>query len=194
MRILHEDTDGAQLIEHNFMEYSDLIDTIINQVSDSYLITPCIKVFGKEAKQPRDVQFRSNASSGYNYSNQCMQAIQLTTEMETLMTEVNRRLGSSYNGILFNIYTDGSKTVGAHSDSEKGLNSNAGVVSISYGTIRKFRIRDKKTKHMVGDYPTRHLRALQMKGPFQKNYTHEIPIQKKIKTERVSMTFREHTS
>lgn len=194
MKILIEDTDGAQLVEHNFDEYSGIIDTIINQVSDSYLITPSIKVFGKEAKQPRDVQFRSNISTGYNYSNQCMQAIELTTEMETLLTEVNKRLGSSYNGILFNRYTDGSKTVGAHSDSEKGLNSNAGVVSISHGAIRKFRIRDKKTKKMVGDYPTRHLKALQMKGPFQQKYTHEIPIQKKIKTERVSMTFREHIS
>ena len=32
-----------------------------------------------------------------------------------------------------------------------------------------------------------------MGGNFQKLYTHEIPIQKKIKEYRISFTFRKHT-
>ena len=43
--------------------------------------------------------------------------------------------------------------IGKHSDDEKGL-SNIGVVAISYGAVRKFRIRDKKTNKIIKDIPT----------------------------------------
>jgi len=33
-----------------------------------------------------------------------------------------------------------------------------------------------------------------MQGEFQKEFTHEIPIQKKILDERISLTFRKHIS
>ena len=34
---------------------------------------------------------------------------------------------------------------------------------------------------------------LQMGGDFQKEFTHEIPIEKKVKEPRISFTFRKHT-
>ena len=49
---------------------------------------------------------------------------------------------SNYNGILVNRYQDGTENIGAHSDDEKYLDQ-SGVVAISYGHQRKFRIRDK---------------------------------------------------
>jgi len=33
---------------------------------------------------------------------------------------------------------------------------------------------------------------LQMKGEFQKEFTYEIPVEKKVKTKRISFTFRKH--
>jgi len=58
--------------------------------------------------------------------------------------------------------------------------------------IRKFRIRDKSTKKIVLDYDHQPGTLLVMSGEFQKQFTHEIPIQKKIKDERISITFRHH--
>ena len=69
--------------------------------------------------------------------------------MIILLNLVNELFGSGFNAILINRYKDGEDKIGAHSDDEKYLDTNAGVVSISYQkkeASRKFRIREKKTK------------------------------------------------
>ena len=63
-----------------------------------------------------------------------------------LLKIVNELTQNNFNGILVNHYCDGNQYIGAHSDDEKELGTN-GVVSISYGSERKFRIREKKTKN-----------------------------------------------
>ena len=67
-----------------------------------------------------------------------------------------------------------------------------GVVAISYGSSRIFRIRDKKTKTIVNDFYTENNSILHMGGDFQKEFTHEIPIEKGIIEPRYSFTFRKH--
>jgi hypothetical protein len=59
--------------------------------------------------------------------------------------------------------------------------SNAGVVCISYGASRKFRIRDKLTGKIVMDIPTTSKEIWVMGGNFQKEFTHEVPVEKKLK-------------
>lgn len=191
-RVLLDGAAGAQLVEQSFREHSELITTVVAQATPEFEIEPKIIVYGKECRQPRDVQFRSDESKGYFYSNQVMESQPLTAEMKQLMDLVNAAFGARYNGILINRYKNGTKTVGAHADSETGLNAVAGVVAISHGATRNFRIRDIKTKAVVGNYPARHHMVLQMRGPFQQQYTHEIPQEKKIMGERVSLTFRQH--
>jgi alkylated DNA repair dioxygenase AlkB len=68
--------------------------------------------------------------------------------------------------------------------------SSAGVVSVSFGASRKFRIRDKATNNIVMDIPTNSNEILIMGGDFQKEFTHEVPVEKKITTARISFTFR----
>jgi alkylated DNA repair dioxygenase AlkB len=70
--------------------------------------------------------------------------------------------------------------------------SSAGVVSVSFGASRKFRIRDKATNNIVIDIPTNSNEILIMGGDFQKEFTHEVPVEKKITTARISFTFRKH--
>ncbi len=90
-----------------------------------------------------------------------------------------------------NKYINGNDYIGAHSDDETSLDK-CSVVCISYGAVRKFRIKDKKTKKTVIDIPTISNNILHMGGDFQKEFTHEIPIEKKIKEVRYSFTFRKH--
>lgn len=184
---------GAQLVERSFRAHDKLIDAVVAQAGPEFEIEPRIVVYGKECRQPRDVQFRSDVSKGYFYSNQVMASKPLTAEMAELLAVVNEEFGAEYNGVLINRYKNGTKTVGAHADSEDGLDAGAGVVAISHGTQRLFRIRDKQTNRIVGDVRTRHHMALQMRGPgFQQKFTHEIPIEKRITDERISLTFRKH--
>ena len=89
-----------------------------------------------------------------------------------------------------NEYVDGNDTIGEHSDDEKGLGE-SGVVGISMGATRKFRLRNKATKEKTDIFMTDGM-ILQMGGNFQKEFTHEIPREAKVKEKRVSFTFRYH--
>jgi alkylated DNA repair dioxygenase AlkB len=111
--------------------------------------------------------------------------------MVDLLETTNEIFNTEFNGILVNKYMDGNDYISAHSDDETGLDK-SGVVSISYGSERKFRIRNKKTKEVMFDEITTHCCILHMGGNFQELYTHEIPSQKKIKEQRISFTFRKH--
>jgi len=63
---------------------------------------------------------------------------------------------------------------------------------MSYGASRKFRIRDKISRKIVKDIYTKDHELIQMSGDFQKEFVHEIPIERKIKESRISLTFRKH--
>jgi alkylated DNA repair dioxygenase AlkB len=152
---------------------------------------PEIIVYDKVCKQQRYVGFFSDESIGYKYSNRIMASQSLSANMIGLLASVNTLLGTEYNGMLVNKYMDGNDYIGAHSDSENGIDP-VGVVALSYGAERKFRIRSKKDIKIVHEEPTTHSSLMLMGGTFQKLYTHEIPVQKKIKESRTSITFRKH--
>jgi len=146
--------------------------------------------------QRRDISFFSNESIGYEYSKQIMKSLPLENVpiFPLLLEEINNSLNTNFNGILVNRYKNGEKYLSAHSDDENGLDKkNKMVVGLCYGAgIRKFRIRDKITKKIVLDYDQQPGTLLVMQGNFQQQFTHEIPVQKKVKDERISITFRNH--
>jgi len=168
-----------------------ILANCIPEIDFKLIPKPCVYYYGKTAIQHRDIGFFSNTSIGYYYSGQLTKSIPLTTNLSILLDKVNKVFNSNFNGILINKYNDGTEYVGAHSDNIQYLDS-IGVVAISYGTIRKFRIRDKETRKIVKDIPTEEGLFIHMGGNFQKEFTHEIPKQMKIKGCRYSFTFRKH--
>tara|TARA_B100001093_G_C26717716_1_gene966394 strand:- start:268 stop:849 length:582 start_codon:yes stop_codon:yes gene_type:complete len=153
---------------------------------------PEIELFGKICHQNRNVGFFSDESIGYRYSRRLMASLPLTPSLKILLALVNELTGSNFNGILVNFYESGTDCIGAHSDDESALGRN-GVVAISMGAERKFRIRDKKTKKIVKDINLEEASIIHMGGDFQKEFTHEIPVQKRVLESRISFTFRYHT-
>lgn len=169
---------------------SQCVEDIEN--GNKLLVNPKIKVFGKECTQHRAIGFFSNESIGYKYSGQIARSQELTPELVQLLDYVNTMFSSEFNGILVNKYNNGEDSIGKHSDNERGLDSRSGVIAISYGAVRKFRIRNKQTNEIVMDVPTHSNTIIQMAGDFQKEFTHEIPVEKKVKEARYSFTFRYH--
>lgn len=157
---------------------------------------PPIMIGGKECRQRRNIGFFSDESVGYKYSGQMIPSTKLSDHsiLVHIITHVNNILETTFNGILVNSYINGEKYIGPHSDDERGLDKNGKkmVASICYGSTRTFRIRNKSTKSIVLDYPHETGTLLVMEGEFQKEFTHEIPKQLKIKEERISLTFRHH--
>lgn len=175
---------------------------------------PKFTLFGKPATMNRSIGFFSDESEGYRYSNQMAKSQPLPDFLQTLLIKVNQAHNTDFNGILVNLYKDGNDSIGAHSDDENGLSKNGGnkVIGISIGAERTVRFRGK-TKVATESYmksssakttPTTDKKYLDhtlesgslftMEGDFQKEFTHEIPVQKKVTGTRISLTFRKHTS
>jgi len=166
------------------------LQEIINTIKDKLIENPEIMVFGKTCNQHRSIGFFSDTSIGYYYSKQLAKS-QPLNELKQLLDIINVLFDMVFDGILVNRYKDGEDYISAHSDDEKGL-TDAGVIILSFGATRKFRIRDKNTKKIVLDVPLISGQIIQMSGNFQKEFTHEIPIEKRVKGERYSFTFRQH--
>jgi alkylated DNA repair dioxygenase AlkB len=112
--------------------------------------------------------------------------------MANLLAKINAELGATYNGMLFNEYLGGNDYISPHSDDEHDLDPAVGVAALSIGVGRIFRVRHKKLGMKRVDHVTGNYELMVMRGKFQKEFTHEIPVQKKIKGKRVSITFRKH--
>jgi alpha-ketoglutarate-dependent dioxygenase alkB family protein 2 len=173
-------------------EYTELIEKCVDEVKDELLHKPPIKMYGKIVHQQRDIGFFSDTSIGYYYAGQLAKSKPLQNSSSKLMKLINERFGTNYNGILVNRYEDGNNYIGQHSDDEKHLDK-GGVIAISHGAVRKFRIMDKLTNKKVIDIDTTSNSIIHMGGDFQKEYTHGIPVEKKVKGVRYSFTFRNHT-
>ena len=73
------------------------------------LLERCIS-YGKTCNQRRNVGFFSDDSIGYKYSKKLMESNPLSADLADLLVEINKILGTSFNGILVNKYMDG-KTI-----------------------------------------------------------------------------------
>ena len=185
-------TEKSFLNIYSGEEYADLILLCIEEIKDELLEKPPIKMRGKTVHQQRDVGFISNESIGYYYSGQLAKSKPMKPNCLKLIKLINERFGVDNNGILVNRYNGGKNYISDHSDDEKNIDK-GGVIAISHGAVRKFRIRDKLTKKIVLDIPTLTNSILHMGGDFQKEFTHGIPVEKKVEGIRYSLTFRKHT-
>ena len=192
MERVFQNVNGTAFLDKGIFTDKELLKQCISYVEPQLEERPEIIIYGKICKQHRNVGFFSDESIGYKYSKKLMESKPLSKDMADLLVTINKMLGTQFIGILVNKYIDGNDYIGAHSDEESGLDG-IGVVAISYGSERIFRIRDKNNRTIICDEPTTHCGILHMGGNFQKLYTHEIPIQKKIKESRISFSFRTHT-
>ena len=184
------ETDKSYLSISSFSN-TELLNKCVKEIETKLIENPEIIVYGKKCNQHRSIGFFSNSSIGYYYSGKLMSSQKLTKSLEELLEYINKEFNVTFNGILVNQYNSGLDYISKHSDDESNL-SDIGVVCISHGAIRKFRIRDKNTNKILLDVPTKPYEIMHMGGNFQKEFTHEIPIEKKIKEKRISFTFRYH--
>ena len=137
------------------LTHFDLIDRCVTEVTGTedgtgtglLYVNPPIVVYGKPGYQHRSIGFfgKTDAAGvplieGYRYSGQLAPAQPLPPCLAGLLDGVNAMFQADFNGILVNRYLGGADTIGAHSDDEKFLDPRTGVVAISWGESRTFRI------------------------------------------------------
>jgi len=193
--VLYEQ-EGAQLVERSFRKDTNLIKLVVDEVRPLLAVGPKVFLYGEWRSQRRCVGFFSDESYGYFYSNQCARSQKLSPALKTLLAAINDDYGASFNGMLINHYRDGTDKISYHADDEKALDPQTGVVTLTWGAERIFRLREKVPKRagrILHNAVTKSGYALQMRGErFQKDLTHEIPEQKKVLGGRFSITFRRH--
>lgn len=156
---------------------------------------PHCVVFNKECVMHRCMNFFSDTSEGYQFAGQLMPSVPLTAELRYLLMVVGHITGGNFNGVLANLYRTGDDYLSAHADAEQFL-SNVGVVALSLGAARRFRIRKRGPpgdRPLVATVWTDDLELMWMAGSFQKEFMHEVPKDKGVNQPRLSLTFRYHT-
>jgi len=185
--IEHIKTETSSLKTYD-IEDKDLINKCVEDIKNELINKPPVIIYGKLLNQNRDIGFYSNEIEEFKYSGTSIKSKKLSKNLKKLIKNINKLFNTNYNGILINRYNDGNDKIGAHKDKEKCLDLNDGVLSISFGESRKFRIKDNNKK-TIKDIILYNKSLCLMSGNFQNEFYHEIP-QEKNKGCRYSFTFR----
>ena len=116
--------------------------------------------------------------------------------MEEVLNKVKSFLETEFNICLVNQYATGKDFIGWHSDNEEKGDCYC-IASISLGAVRKFLFLlktndlglDASESERV-EVNLEHGSLLVMKHPCQDLYLHSLPPDKKIKDERINLTYR----
>ena len=178
-------------------------------------VCPEIIMRGHYIRQSRNVGFYGPLHiPGYRYSGIIAKTKPMSNEMVEMVRRVSTHFGMNERnvGILINEYSGNAK-IGEHSDDERDLVLGPGVISISCGASRTFRVKAKvdceikfydskgtnvstkiiKRGEKVADVQTKNMQVLQMKGKdFQSFFTHQVPKFSTDSGTRWSLTFREY--
>jgi len=146
-------------------------------------------IFGKRIVTKRKVAWHGDRPYLYRYSNTSKCALPWTKELLNLKQLIEHQTGETFNSCLLNLYHNGSEGMAWHSDSETTLKKDGAIGSLSLGAERKFVFKHKQSNEKVELF-LQHGSLLVMKDTTQTHWLHKLPPTKKVKTPRVSLTFR----
>lgn len=150
-----------------------------------------VVVYGRKLRERRETLYcATDPALTYAYSGRTCVPVPLPDALLPLQELAERVAGVGFNACLLNLYRDGSRTIGMHSDDESDLADGSPIVSVSLGASRFFDLRDRAG----GDHRARlvldHGTVVVMAGATQRNYKHGVPAQAGVHEPRVSQTFR----
>lgn len=146
-------------------------------------------IYGKRIITKRKVAWYGDDSYDYTYSKTTKTALPWTKALLELKQLVENNCNTKFNSCLLNLYHDGDEGMAWHSDDEKALGKNTVIGSLSFGAVRKFSFKHKKTNEKR-EIILNNGSLLVMKGTTQTHWLHRLPKSTKIKHPRINLTFR----
>ena len=114
-----------------------------------------------------------------------------TEELLKIKTKIEKIIPPEiFTSVLMNLYNNGNDKMGWHADDEKELGTNPTIASLSIGATRRFDIKHKLLRELHYQFELTSGSLLIMRGALQHHWVHQIPVQKKVKTPRINLTFR----
>lgn len=147
-----------------------------------------ITMFGKTHPTPRLQAWYGDPEASYTYSRIKLAPKAWAPELLDLKQFCEDQTKARFQGVLCNLYRDGRDYAAAHSDNEPELGPRPLIASLSFGAVRKFKLRHRDGE-VVELWP-RPGSLIVMSGPLQEFWKHELPKSLKVKEERLNLTFR----
>ncbi len=146
-----------------------------------------IKIFGRLTKTPR---WQQAYGADYHYTGRTNRALPLPPLLMPLLDWAKSTFDDRYNGLLLNWYEASlGHYIGKHRDSTKNLVEGSGILTISFGARRTFRLRPWKASGMH-DFDAGSGSVFFMPYATNQAFTHEVPLLKNDVGRRISVTIR----
>ncbi|XP_053466190.1 DNA oxidative demethylase ALKBH2 isoform X1 [Ictalurus furcatus] len=156
-----------------------------------------VQVYGKMYSVPRKQATYGDEGLVYSFSGVHLAARVWTPTLEYIRDAVTNATGHTFNFVLINRYKDGLDHIGEHRDDEHELDPSCPIAAVSLGAARDFVFRHKdarkepKQRHIEPvKLELAHGSLLLMNSPTNTYWYHSLPVRKKVKTPRISLTFR----
>jgi alkylated DNA repair dioxygenase AlkB len=178
------------------MYQSNFIDQEISQKLFEYLYNelPWIhdeaRIYGKTIITKRKIVWYADKSYNYDYSWKSRIALSWNMKILEIRNLLEKETGYRFNSCLLNLYHTGEEGMAWHSDDQNDLEPDSPVAIISFWAERYFKLRLTKEKTYQHKIILEQWSLLMMLGETQKHWQHEIPKMARIKTPRISLTWR----
>ena len=150
-----------------------------------------IKMFDKIIPLPRLEAIAAKKALTYTYSGSVkLEAKPLPKFLDQLMGRVEQESGYLFDLVIGNHYRTGDQYIGWHADKEPLMGDRPAIASISLGAERKFQLRKNGANTRIHEYHLPHGSLLIMHPGCQQEWIHQLPKSKKIREQRVNLTFR----
>lgn len=150
-------------------------------------------MYGRDMKVPRgQASFTIDDTIHYDYkvSGGSPPNCVMDDKLKEITKKINEEFGTNFNTILMNVYKNGLDNISLHKDKEAGWVKETGFLTLSFGAERDFQIREVETNELRSILHKNGMGIL-MDYPMNDYFLHGVPVRKKIKDTRISLTFRE---
>lgn len=149
-----------------------------------------IRMYGKEVYLPRYAAWYGDSDKSYTYSGLTLRPNAWNKGLLYIKSAIEKLSNGSYNSVLMNWYRDGADYINWHADNEKELGTHPVIASVNFGATRRFLLRRNDDNAIKIEFPLRHGTVLIMSGALQHHWQHSVPKERKVKENRVNLTFR----
>jgi alpha-ketoglutarate-dependent dioxygenase alkB family protein 2 len=187
---------------YSHAESSRIFDELERVVEYNKPDDSAIVLFGKKHLIPRLQVAYGDPGLTYTFSGATIRPQPWVPIVEKLRDDVSKHCGFKFNYALVNRYKDGNDRIGPHQDDEKCLSGKC-IAGLTFGAERDFVFKHHKVHKpnavaMTGKpkygrvvVPLSAGSLILINPPTNKYWYHELPIRKRVKNPRISITFRD---
>jgi alkylated DNA repair dioxygenase AlkB len=152
-----------------------------------------IKIFGRSIDLPRLTAWYGDAGASYVYSGIRNEPKPWPQSLNVLRQRLRQDLAIDFNSALANRYANGQQHQGYHADDEKELGPSPIIASLSFGSSRRFLVKEKGkgTGVKAEAFDLENGSLLLMGGDLQRDYVHAISKSTRVHAPRINLTFRQ---